>query len=307
VNKRADQEPRQSIFIDTAEGPRPIRQEKGERLNFLYNALQLARAQNATPEIIQAANDAVFTEVFHYCGVPGRKEANLRGWNLPGSDPTDMAGEMDYRPDGAAPARLDRLYGDDWRQIVTAKVFFQLDKFKGKSAFHTWVYRIVVNELMDIIRERIENRTIQLLDWKVYGTDAKGIPGGKPTTNVAEKRFVEELDHPMVESRPARTAAEAHAAAEAINKLYRQQSASDRRFLELKWDALRDGRELSNRSIAVFLDWNLKRVYNRTAKFRKTGLLPPKAPDLQKREYNRRARAKLLKSKKLGLSSEKRA
>jgi hypothetical protein len=306
---------RPPIYVDDEGEVRLIRQEKGERLNFLFSQLQQARAQEAPQEAIRAASDELFAEVLDYCGVVLRKEANRRMWNLPGCDPADddMRMDTDYRQDGEAAPRLSQLLDDDFRQTAAAKIFFNLDSSSGKNkagkpcAFHTWAYKIIASVIMDAVRERMKNRTSALSSNKASKADAvgttSGAGGARMTRNRQEDRTINQIDQPYAEPGPRFSAAEAHAKAEAINALYRQQSVKDRRFLMLKWDAVRDGLRLSDRSIAVLLNWPVKKVYNRAAKFKKMGLLAPKSAEPQKRVYNRTARAKLAKSKTAGLSS----
>jgi hypothetical protein len=301
---------RAPIFVDTPGDPKLIERKKGERLNFLFSQLQQART-GGDPEIIKAANEAFFTEVFDYCGVPGRKEADRHRNHLPGSDsPKDP---------------LDELYGREWREEIATRVFLKLDKFKGKSSFQTWVYRVITNELADLIEERKKHRHLEIFEWsKNCGVDAEGKPIGDEVhnVNIAEERFVNtfgELADAAEESPvlKGKTPEQVQAAYEAADKLFAAQSKENQSFLIYKWGkdsaayraagVAAPGQEkvkLSAESMAVLLNWSIKKVYNRTAKFRKLGLLPATTPNLQKREYNRRARLKLAKSKSGGLSSE---
>ncbi len=49
---------------------------------------------------------------------------------------------------------------DDLAQEVFIKAYFALDKFRGKSEFGTWVYRIAVNHCRDFLRKK--NKMIQI-------------------------------------------------------------------------------------------------------------------------------------------------
>jgi hypothetical protein len=302
---------RPPIIIDTPEGPREILRESGETLDFLYNALVLAHAQGDS-KIISEAKDALFAEVLDYSGVPARKEANRRGSNLPGSG----------LPDGSeVSVRLDQLYGGDFREIAAGKVFYELSTFKGVNektgevcTFHSWAYKVLLSALTDIVRKRMVDRKHgwqELFEWKDY------TPGGKQTGNVEENRLIDQLDN-LIEQSPVlkdKTPDQVTAAYDRADELLAAQSKEDQEFLSYKGICLSDGRflprkktELTAKTIASLLNWPLKKVYNRTAKFKKMGLLAATAPNPQKRIYNRRARLKLAKSKSSRLSSdEKRA
>jgi RNA polymerase sigma-70 factor (ECF subfamily) len=47
----------------------------------------------------------------------------------------------------------DRDIADDLAQEVFIKVYYSLEKFKFKSAFGTWLYRIAVNHIRDHLRK----------------------------------------------------------------------------------------------------------------------------------------------------------
>ncbi|OGD37858.1 MAG: hypothetical protein A2V45_03810 [Candidatus Aminicenantes bacterium RBG_19FT_COMBO_58_17] len=47
----------------------------------------------------------------------------------------------------------DRTSADDLAQEVLIKAYFSLPKFKAKSAFGTWLYRIAVNHAKDFLRK----------------------------------------------------------------------------------------------------------------------------------------------------------
>jgi len=54
----------------------------------------------------------------------------------------------------------DAQVADDLAQEVFIKAYFALDKFKGKSEFGTWIYRIAINHCRDFLRKK--NRIIQI-------------------------------------------------------------------------------------------------------------------------------------------------
>jgi RNA polymerase sigma-70 factor (ECF subfamily) len=51
---------------------------------------------------------------------------------------------------------------EDVVQDAFAKVFSRLDEFEGASAFYTWLYRIVVNLSIDLIRRRRRERRVDV-------------------------------------------------------------------------------------------------------------------------------------------------
>ena len=56
----------------------------------------------------------------------------------------------------------DRETADDLAQEVFIKVYYALEKFKFKSGFGTWLYRIAVNHLKDHLRKHAKERHISL-------------------------------------------------------------------------------------------------------------------------------------------------
>jgi RNA polymerase sigma-70 factor (ECF subfamily) len=54
----------------------------------------------------------------------------------------------------------DAQVADDLAQEVFIKAYFALDKFRGKSEFGTWIYRIAVNHCRDFLRKK--NRMTQI-------------------------------------------------------------------------------------------------------------------------------------------------
>jgi len=47
-------------------------------------------------------------------------------------------------------------------QDVFVKAYRSLDKFKGNSAFSTWLYRITANHCLDVLRKRNRRKTVSL-------------------------------------------------------------------------------------------------------------------------------------------------
>jgi len=79
---------------------------------------------------------------------------------------------------------LNPVDAEDITQDIFIKVITGLSGFKGKSRFRTWLYRIVVNHLLNLKRVRIEGIITTFGD---YGNDLDGIPDtdfpadGEPT------------------------------------------------------------------------------------------------------------------------------
>ena len=53
----------------------------------------------------------------------------------------------------------DAALADDAAQEVFIKAYQALDRFQGKSALSTWLYRIAVNHCIDMIRKRARQKT----------------------------------------------------------------------------------------------------------------------------------------------------
>ena len=58
----------------------------------------------------------------------------------------------------------DRAGAEDICQEIWTKVYFSLNKFKGKSRFYTWLYRLAVNACLDELRRRKRTAAISLED-----------------------------------------------------------------------------------------------------------------------------------------------
>jgi len=70
---------------------------------------------------------------------------------------------------------------DDLAQEVFIKSYFALDKFREKSEFGTWIYRIAVNHCMDFLRKK--NRITQIPFENIIGK----IPAQEDETLQEEK------------------------------------------------------------------------------------------------------------------------
>ena len=56
----------------------------------------------------------------------------------------------------------DAVLADDLAQDIFLKAWFGLARFKGRSEFGTWLYRISVNHIKDHLRKRTASREIPL-------------------------------------------------------------------------------------------------------------------------------------------------
>jgi len=56
----------------------------------------------------------------------------------------------------------DRETADDLAQEVFIKVYYALERFKFKSGFGTWIYRIAVNHFKDYLRQHGKERHVSL-------------------------------------------------------------------------------------------------------------------------------------------------
>jgi len=78
---------------------------------------------------------------------------------------------------------------EDATQEILIKVLTRLSSFEGRSSFRTWLYRIVVNHVLNMRRGRVEDSAIH---FRVYGEELDKTPdldlpdpkGGSPDTNL---------------------------------------------------------------------------------------------------------------------------
>ena len=80
----------------------------------------------------------------------------------------NVAWKMTHNPDDAL----------DLTQEVLIKVITKLSQFKFKSAFRTWLYRIVMNEFLQTKRRKSET---QFTSFEDYGKQLDSIPNGQLT------------------------------------------------------------------------------------------------------------------------------
>jgi RNA polymerase sigma factor (sigma-70 family) len=63
--------------------------------------------------------------------------------------------------------------GEDATQEILIKVLTRLSSFEGRSSFRTWLYRIVVNHVLNIKRGRVEHAS---MNFASYGADIDDTP-----------------------------------------------------------------------------------------------------------------------------------
>lgn len=256
------------VFIDTPEGPQPVKRQFGKKLNFLYDALKQARAAGVG---VEEATVALHSEIADYFGAVALKEARKNE-----AHGTPRTGAL----------IINRLIpeADVVRANAVQEVFNALRTFEGRSNFSTWVYAVVRNVIVDAIREEQKRRiaATPLADPNI----TKGRSGAKMVKNLQEDREIRRLDH-VVHGEVERDSLEKNR--QEWNALYWQQSRADRRFLRLH---VQD-HPGQNRNIARMMGWSFSKARNRKAKFVKLGLLPRIQPDRKKQQYNARYRAKL--------------
>ena len=79
----------------------------------------------------------------------------------------------------------DAVLADDLAQDIFLKAWFGLARFKGRSEFGTWLYRIAVNRIKDHLRRRATSREVPLDRASV---EVRAIGTGQPGENEAEDR-----------------------------------------------------------------------------------------------------------------------
>jgi len=97
----------------------------------------------------------------------------------------------------------NREDAEDLTQEVFVKAFEALPRFKGKSSFYTWVYRIAVNKTINYRKKRNRKRTLSLdqFDQEIKTDDvchdltAKGSPLRNISLSELQERLNEALQH----------------------------------------------------------------------------------------------------------------
>lgn len=296
------------IVVDTESGLHSVERSHGERLNFLY-AQYVGCKKTQDHAAIEDAREALFRELYDYCGVVLRREQQNRNWTLPGSN-------VDDRLDGYdAPPRLNQLlpsHGErgrdgqfvlvpDCYQDAVTKLFENIDSFESKSKFHTWAYTVIRSVIMDAISDRIKHRGPSLTcrgGNKVKGYRREGRDDNRfqqDSNSDDEGSHEHHLMHSAILADQTRDANREYdkQKMEEWYALYEEQSIGDQRLIKLWTDDLRPAQ------IAKELGWPVRTVYNRIAKFKAMNppLISPRPVNLKKREYNRRSKAKSKQSK----------
>ena len=62
---------------------------------------------------------------------------------------------------------------EDATQEILVKILTRLSSFEGRSSFRTWLYRIVVNHLLNMKRGRVEDPSIS---FRMYGEELDKTP-----------------------------------------------------------------------------------------------------------------------------------
>ncbi len=265
------------VYIDTPEGPQPVKRQFGKKLNFLYDALKQARAAGVG---VEEATVALHSEIADYFGAVVLKEARKNE-----AHGTPRTGAL----------IINRLIpeADVVRANAVQEVFNALRTFEGRSNFSTWVYAVVRNVIVDTIR--MEQKLRIAATPSPDPNMAKSGRGGKMMRNIHEDRTIAGLDRRIHGDALKR---EAFKKQRAYNDLFYQQSMTDRRFIRLHIK-VHPGQ---NRKIARMMGWSIQKAQNRKAKFVKLGLLPRIQPNRRKQRYNRESRKRLQMSNKPRLS-----
>lgn len=143
--------------------------------------------------------------------------------------------------------RMSGNYDDamDMSQEIFIKLFKNIGKFRGKSKFSTWVYRIATNTCLDEMR-KIKNKTAYSLDSEIE-TD--------------EGSFTAELEDKSPTPEDALQAVEIK---DAINEALKRLSDDHRQVV-----ILRDIQNMSYDEIAVILNCSVGTVKSRLSRGRR--------------------------------------
>ncbi len=92
----------------------------------------------------------------------------------------------------------DHGEADDIAQDAFLRAFMAIEKFDGRSEFHTWLYRIVVNLTLNHLKRRGRTRPMDENDPRVVGSVAADDGGDNPARALEKRQFyarlVEALD-----------------------------------------------------------------------------------------------------------------
>ena len=86
----------------------------------------------------------------------------------------------------------DAQAADDLAQEVFIKAYFALDKFREKSEFGTWVYRIAVNHCRDFLRKknRITQIPLENIIGKISAQEDETLPEEKEQEEARRRKVV---------------------------------------------------------------------------------------------------------------------
>jgi len=85
----------------------------------------------------------------------------------------------------------------DAAQESLAKLVVRIDRFRGESAFSTWLHRLVVNTCKDVAQAKLARRDEPLQE------DVRVAPDGDPVTALAARETRRELGRCLAELPPA--------------------------------------------------------------------------------------------------------
>jgi RNA polymerase sigma factor (sigma-70 family) len=77
--------------------------------------------------------------------------------------------DLQYR----GPDALSSQDAEDATQEILVKILTRLSSFEGRSSFRTWLYRIVINHLLNMKRGRVEDPAIS---FRMYGEELDKTP-----------------------------------------------------------------------------------------------------------------------------------
>jgi RNA polymerase sigma-70 factor (ECF subfamily) len=95
---------------------------------------------------------------------------------------------------------LHRLLGrdseiDDLVQIVFSRAFAAIDRFEGKAAISTWIYRITVNTTHNLLRQRFRSERLRrAVKWFDSGRGGDRVAPTKVEARDEAHRILERLD-----------------------------------------------------------------------------------------------------------------
>lgn len=95
---------------------------------------------------------------------------------------------------------LHRLLGrdseiDDLVQIVFSRAFAAIDRFEGKAAISTWIYRITINTTHNLLRQRFRSERLRrAVKWFDSGRGGDRVAPGKLEARDEAHRILEQLD-----------------------------------------------------------------------------------------------------------------